>query len=414
MPLRKRLPAKVRSKPGSGPPHFGGIVQILLINQFFWPDLAATSQLLTDLVSHMAKQGHDVTVICAKHSYAGDDCTEQPPVKIVRVPDLAFARGRVARPLSYVSFLLLAAWAACRLPKQDIVITMTTPPLLGMVGFLVQRLRGVKHYIWEMDLYPDAAVGLQVLSAGSPITRLMAFIADYVRRRAAAIIVLGECMRARVISHGIDPDRVVIAENWADGTLLRPSVRKPGREMTLIYPGNLGLAHDTATFATAMRELKSNTAIQYLFVGGGARLAEIRRSCEAEGVSTAVFLPYCSRDRLNELLSTADIGLVTQTDASLGSVVPSKAYALMAAGLPILFIGPEESTVAAMIRRFQCGWELRCGDSSGLVRLLGQLQSSRELVAEAGIRARQAFLERYDKPVGVQRVCDVLGLTHAV
>jgi hypothetical protein len=67
-----------------------------------------------------------------------------------------------------------------------------------------------------------------------------------------------------------------------------------------------------------------------------------------------------------------------------------------------------------MIRRFQCGWELRCGDSGGLVQLLGQLQSSRELVAEAGIRARQAFLERYDKPVGVQRVCDVLGLTHAV
>jgi len=389
-------------------------VQILLINQFFWPDLAATSQLLTDLVSHMADQGHDVTVICARHSYAGADCTEQPPVKIVRVPDLPFARGRLARPLSYVSFLLLSAWCAIRQPKQDLVITMTTPPLLGVVGLLVQKLRGAKHYIWEMDLYPDAAVGLQVLRAESWFTRIMAFVADFVRRRASAVIVLGECMRARVISHGISPDRIVIAENWADGTLLHPAPRKPGGEMTIIYPGNLGLAHDTETFATAMRELMSNSAIRWLFVGGGARLEAMRRSCEADGVASATFLPYCSRDRLNDLLSAADIGLVTQTEASLGSVVPSKAYSLMAAGLPILFIGPAESTVAAMIRRFQCGWELRCGESCQLVDLLDRLQRNRELIAEAGARAREAFLEHYDKPVGVQRVCNVIGLTHAV
>jgi colanic acid biosynthesis glycosyl transferase WcaI len=295
-----------------------------------------------------------------------------------------------------------------------VVITMTTPPLLGVVGLLVQKLRGAKHYIWEMDLYPDAAVGLQVLSAGSPITRTMAFLADYVRRRASAIIVLGECMRTRVIAHGIEPERVVIAENWADGTLLRPSLRKSGGDLTIIYPGNLGLAHDVGTITDAMRELKSDAAIRYLFVGGGARLEEMKRSCLADGIAGASFLPYCSRDRLNDLLAEADIGLVTQTDASLGSVVPSKAYSLMAAGLPILFIGPAESTVAATIRRFQCGWELRCGDSRQLVELLRELRRSRELVVEAGARARQAFLEHYDKPVGVQRVCNVLGLTHAV
>jgi hypothetical protein len=85
----------------------------------------------------------------------------------------------------------------------------------------------------------------------------------------------------------------------------------------------------------------------------------------------------------------------------------------MAAGLPLLFIGPAESTLAAMIRRFQCGWELRCGDASGLVALLRELRGRRDLVVEAGERARQAFLRHYDKPVGVQRLCDVIGLTHA-
>jgi len=235
----------------------------------------------------------------------------------------------------------------------------------------------------------------------------------FVRRRANAIIVLGECMRARVIAHGIAPERVVIAENWADGTLLHPRPRDARRELTIIYPGNLGLAHDTETFATAMRAPNANPSIRWQFVGGGARSEAIRRACETDEVATANFLPYCSRDRLNDLLAQADIGLVTQTDASLGSVVPSKAYSLMAAGLPILFIGPAGSTVAAMIRRFRCGWELRCGESAQLVELLDQLERHREWIAEEGARARQAFLEHYDKPVGVQRVCSVIGLTAA-
>ena len=388
-------------------------MRVLLLNQFFWPDLAATSQLLTDLVRHVSAQGHDVTVICARHSYAGDDCTEEPAVKIIRVPDLPFARSRLARPLSYLSFLVTSCWVACRVEKPDIVITMTTPPLLGVVGLAVQVLRGSQHFIWEMDLYPDAAVDLNVLPAKSPLTRMIAFVADFVRRRASAVIVLGECMRARVISHGIPPERVEVAENWADGGLLHPAPKRSRSDLTIIYPGNLGLAHDTATLTAAMRELRSDPSVRFLFVGGGPRSEPLKQLCESEGISRAAFFPYCSRDRLNEFLAQSDIGLVTQTDSSLGSLVPSKAYSLIAAGLPILFIGPAESTVAAMIRRFRCGWELRCGDSAELIGLLHHLATNRALIEDAGARARQAFLMHYDKPAGVRRVCDALGLTQA-
>jgi colanic acid biosynthesis glycosyl transferase WcaI len=234
-----------------------------------------------------------------------------------------------------------------------------------------------------------------------------------VRRRASAIIVLGECMRARVISHGISPERIEVAENWADGGLLHPAMKRPSSDLTVIYPGNLGLAHDTETVTAAMRRLNSNPAFRFLFVGGGPRSEPLKQLCEKEGLSGASFLPYCSRDRLNQFLAEADIGLVTQTDSSLGSLVPSKAYSLIAAGLPILFIGPAESTVAAMIRRFHCGWELRCGEGDRLAALLEELRQNPALVEEAGALARQAFLIHYDKPAGVRRVCNALGLTQA-
>jgi colanic acid biosynthesis glycosyl transferase WcaI len=391
----------------------GATLRILLINQFFWPDLAATSQLLTDLARHLHTQGHDVTVICARNSYAGEDCTEKPPVKVIRVRDRAFQRGPLARPLSYLSFLFLSAWVACRSGKPDIVITMTTPPLLGVVGLLVQTLRGARHYIWEMDLYPDAAVDLCVLREKSLATRTIGFIADCARKRSSAVIVLGECMRKRVISRGIPPALVEVAENWSDGSLFHPAEKRSGGDLTIVYPGNLGLAHDTGTLAAAMRDLKSNPGIRFLFVGGGQRSESLQQFCKTEEISAASFLPYCSRDRLNGYLSNCDIGLVTQRDCSLGSLVPSKVYSLMAVGLPVLYIGPAASTVAEMIRRFQCGWELRCGDSRQLVLLLQRLLRNRELIQEAGARSRQAFLDHYDKSAGVERVCNVIGLTRA-
>jgi colanic acid biosynthesis glycosyl transferase WcaI len=105
--------------------------------------------------------------------------------------------------------------------------------------------------------------------------------------------------------------------------------------------------------------------------------------------------------------------LVTQRASCLGSVVPSKIYGLMAAGRPVLFVGLAESTAAHVIQRFRRGWHVPNGDVAGLVQVLNRLAADRALVEQAGERARQAFLEQYDRPLGVARICRLLGATNA-
>ena len=43
-------------------------MRILLLNQFFYPDAEATSQILTDLARGLAAEGHTVRVICGNSS----------------------------------------------------------------------------------------------------------------------------------------------------------------------------------------------------------------------------------------------------------------------------------------------------------------------------------------------------------
>jgi hypothetical protein len=82
----------------------------------------------------------------------------------------------------------------------------------------------------------------------------------------------------------------------------------------------------------------------------------------------------------------------------------------MAAGRPLLFIGPRQATAARIIERFGCGWQVNAGDSAGLVDLLRTLAVSPEMAIQAGARARRAFIANYDLPAGVSAVLEVFGI----
>jgi colanic acid biosynthesis glycosyl transferase WcaI len=392
-------------------------MRILLLNQFFWPDSAATSQLLTDLARALASHGYEVHVIAGDGGYANADSGSRPDVHIHRAPTIPFARGSFGRPASYLSFLMTAAWVGMFIPRPDIVVTLTTPPLLSLVGALIKTLRGCTHFIWEMDVYPDIALDLKIMRKSSLIARVTRALADKARVHADGVIALGECMRERLVSHGIPAQRVSVADNWADGRSIFPTSRStmpavwssPDEPLVVLYSGNLGLAHDVDTIYGAMHELSDVPEFRFIFAGSGPRRIELESRCRAIGLTNVEFRAYSSRRQLGESLCDGDIGLVTQIPDTLGSLVPSKIYGLMAAGRPVLFTGPKESTPAHIIRKFHCGWQIDCGDVKGLVRLLFHLKTHPAEVTEAGHRARAAFERDFDLHQGVKRIGSIIG-----
>ena len=387
-------------------------MKVLFINQFFWPDSSATSQQLTDMSTGLAARGHDVSVLCGEGGYAAAASSAPPAgVHILRVKASRFTRGKLSRVLSYLSFYLFAGARALTAPRADVVVSMTTPPLICLLGTLTQWLRGSHHFIWEQDMYPDVAVDLGQFRAGGVADRLVGRLADFARLRANGVIALGDCMKARLIARGIPADHISIAENWADSSSIRPMAR-PGnpQQLVLLYSGHLGLAHDLETMCQAIASLKDDPRFRFLFVGSASARADFTRFLATNEIHSVEFRPYVDRDRLSGGLAAGDIGLVTQHDACCGSVVPSKVYGILAAERPVLFIGPREATPARVIERHACGWQIECGDVAGLVKLLRHLASNPGMVREAGRRARQALLVHYDLPQSIERMEEILTL----
>ncbi len=383
-------------------------MRVLLMNQFFWPSDMATSQLLTDLARDLVSQGHLVEVIAS-----GRDMNvladNTPAVKIHRVGGMRFSRSTAGRMLSYLSFYAGAAWRAFTITKPDVVLCLTTPPLLSLIGAWVKILRGSRLMIWEMDVYPDVAVDLGYIRTGSLLEKIVGNLADWSRRHADGLIALGECMRTRLIARGIHGSKIAVVHNWADSTEIHVRPRATSSAaLQIVYSGNLGLAHDVDTIVQAMRQLENDHRFHFIFAGGGARRPEIAELAGAGGTGSVEMRASVPRSALGDLLALGDIGLVTQREDCSGSVVPSKVYGLLAAGRPVLFIGPAEATPARIVRDHACGWQVACGDSTSLVALLQRLAAHPSEVFTAGQNARKALEQYFDRPLGTQRIICLL------
>ena len=399
--------------------------RVLVISQFFGPNTAAVGQFLADAVDAASDGGHRVRVICGGSEYstleAGDGETishgsaesagfedeklDRRAIEVSRVRNLTFSHSRARKLLSYATFYAGATWKALTGPRPDTVLTLTAPPGLAWIGWLMQRVRGSRHVVWEMDVYPDIAVAL-----GIPVVGRLGGLLDYPRRRADVVIALGDCMKARLLRHNIPEERICVAENWADGRKIYPLPFPEPAPLRVLYSGNLGLAHDVATIRGAIERLGGDPTFHFDFAGGGPQRGELEGFCHERTFGNVSFRTYVRQGQLGASLGECHVGLVTQKSATLGAVVPSKIYGLMAAGRPVLYIGPAAATAAHLIGRFDCGWHLECGDVDGVLDLLKHVSAHPEEIYRKGENGRKAFAGRYDKPAGVARICRALGL----
>jgi glycosyltransferase involved in cell wall biosynthesis len=384
--------------------------KILFINQYYWPDHASTAQHLTDLAEDLAARGYECHVLCARGRYQAGG--PNPPayevhegVRIHRVRATSLGRrGTLARMTDYLSFYTGAVFKALTSPGFDAVVTLTTPPIIGLIGTMLKWLKGSRHAYWSMDLHPDASLALGRMSPRNPIVRGLRWLSSLVYRQADRVVVLGPYMADRVAIAGVAAERIATIPVWSRREEVYPiprgsnALRKSlglGDAFVAMYSGNLGLAHSFDEFIEAARRLRDRSDIIFLFAGAGPRLGEVKAAQDRDGLPNIRFLEYVPRSHLHMSLSMADVHLISMRPEMTGIVVPGKLYGVMAAGRPAVFVGPRHCESADTIRVAGCGITINRGDVDGLVAAITHLAGHPSLVRRMGERARSAFLAGY-------------------
>ena len=368
-------------------------MRVLFINQVFHPDPQATSQYLSRLAEELVKRGHEVTVLTSRRSY--DDPARSYParetwrgIEIVRVWHSGCGHGtKWRRAADFFTFLLSASWRGLFLRRADVVVALTTPPLIAVLGAaLAKRWRG-RFVYWVMDLNPDEAVAVGWLTPEGTLTHLLDTASRWSLRQADSVIVLDDYMRARVAAKGIAPEKIVTVPIWMHGEVrFDPEGRERFRrehglenKFVVMYSGNHTPCHPLETLVEAARLLRDDPQIHFCFVGGGIEWRKLRDLARAEAWTNATFLGYQPFEALSASLSAADAQVVAMGDAFVGIVHPCKVYNFLAAWRPFVFIGPERCHVTDLIREAGLGevaprrfvtaraarWRRSCGGASG-------------------------------------------------
>jgi len=384
--------------------------RILVLNQFAWPDAAATAQLLDDVVRSLGvRPGMEVTIVAGAQCYRRQEESAPPPARFVRIPGPPVGRSKYGRLLAWMTYYVGVMGYCLVGPKHDVVISMTTPPLLSMAGWLAQRLRGSRHVIWEMDVYPDIMEAAGMMKRGSWMSSLLRSGANRLRTAADSILVLGSCMKRRLVDQGVPERKVVVCENWAPfhGQVTSTHLPPLGT-VRLLYSGNLGVAHDVDTLKDALLSLQKLPAaedrFEFVMAADGGRKREFQQWCVDNAINIVKFVPLVNRETLGMHLASCHLGLVTQTTESLGCVVPSKFYGLLAAGRPVVYVGPGSSEVAQVIERTECGFQVEPGDSHKLVDVLLNVEANPQTLYTCAQRAAFLGNHAYSASAGVARI----------
>lgn len=392
-------------------------MRLTLINQFYRPDISPTAQLSASLAEHRAKLGDRVTVITSRGAYvpAGDikrrrGENENPRVLRVWTPSLGKAT-LVKRLLDYGSFYAQTLWHAAALPRQDVIISMTTPPYIALAAVLHKLIhRRTRVVLWNMDCYPDVAERAGLIRKGDVLSRILRALNRGLFRQTDHLVCLDTAMVELLCSQYASRSprhrpRVSIIPNWEDLSLF-PADAEPPRwtmaqslglegKFVLLYLGNTGVGHAFETVLDAAAELR-NDPVRILFVGGGSRWKEIRAAIAARALEQTVLMhDYLPKEQTPAVMATAGAALITLRDEALGVMSPSKLHANLAMGLPIVYVGPAGSNVDDAIARFGCGASLRHGDVRGLVAHVRKLANDSASRAALCRQARHAFEQAY-------------------
>jgi hypothetical protein len=359
--------------------------RIVIVADWLPPDFGAVGQYMLMRARSLAERGHDVTLVGLT---SGRATHIQSTIGTGRLTELRLA----AKPVPRGSMLKRLAWTACtdlrlvmaafsRLRRANGILFTGSPPfLIHMLAPLRPLWKG--RLIYRItDFHPECLIAAQDQPSRF-LTGLLA-ITNFWRRRIDGFEVLGEDQRRRLRDAGVIGQRVALVRDgspisFADDIKGDPPPTDLAGHCILLYSGNYGIAHEVETFAEGYRlhHTKGSGRVRLWLSASGAGAEELAQRFTAWKLpfhkSTTVPL-----ERLPGLLRAPDAHLVTLKDSFVGFVMPSKIYACLASGKPLLFVGSAESDVDLLARASGLPyWRVSCGDPQGVSIALEGLADS--------------------------------------
>ena len=392
-------------------------MHILLLNEYYPPDTSATAKMAAQVAANLARH-HRVTVVAGRPSYDPEEFYRfallrrdtSNGVEVERVGSTAYPRHRMRRRVAnYLSYLALAVPRALAI-RPDVVLAMTDPPVAGIAGAWVARLAG-RPFVYNIrDLYPDMAIGGDIVRPNKWVERWERMHRGALKQ-AARVIVLGDDMRDRIVAKGVRAERVAVVRDGTSFPAFVPERTDPvveeirnGFPFVVLHAGNLGFYGAWGTLLEAAKILREDD-MGLVFIGDGANRATLEAA--ASNYSNVRFLPFRPPEQVPHVMMAGDLHVVTVRRGLEGVVVPSKLYSILAAGRPVLAVAAATSDAARIVVEAGCGLFADPDDPAAVAAAIRAARSDPVRLADMGRRARETA-KKYARVNELERFVEIM------
>jgi len=407
-------------------------LRILVVSQFFTPEMGAPAARFHDFGRMLVARGHRVSVLTAfpnspsgiiPREYRGRLRQRETIDSIEVLRGWIYASPRLSprsKMFGSATFTASASlWALLGDLDADVVVATGPPPTVGIPGFLAARRLGASMVFDVRDIWPEALQLSGRLRSG-PLVRALEWTEDFSYRQAAAVTVVTEGKKERLIEKGVPEKKIEVVPNGVDLSrfdgaepdlvTLRAYGVDPTRFIVLYAgvfnpPQGLDVLLDAAKLLRQESSRLAN-ALQLVMIGDGSERERLQRRCAQEHLNdVVVFVPVQPRDRIPGLLRAADAVAIPLRPRRDSHTMPSKIYESLASGRPVLVSA--DGAPAAAVMAADAGLATGAGDSQALAGSIRRLVDDPELCRRLGARGA-AFAKEFDRRVLVERFEQVL------
>lgn len=300
----------------------------------------------------------------------------------------------------------------------NVIYSVSTPPIIGAMSAIVKKCRKIPFVYVLQDIFPDSLVVTGLAKKGGLLWKIGRVIENFTYKHADKIIVISEDFKKNIMAKGVPEDKIVVVYNWVDQNAVIDVPREENKlfdkygldrsKFYVTYNGNIGLSQNMDMLLEVASELQTEHAdINFVLVGQGAYLDEVKRIVAEKKLDHVHLLPFQPYEDISHVFSLGDVSLVISKPGTGAASVPSKTWSIMSASRPVL-ANFDENELKDIVEKNHCGIFTKAGDKEAFKDAILKLYGDRELCKEYDKNGRQFVMDNLTKEAGTQKYVDVI------
>lgn len=394
---------------------------ILFLCQFFYPEYISSAMLPFDTAKYLKEQGYSVGVLCGypKEYREGSEVPERECVDGIDIHRIKYVQmGRekaLGRLINYFSFVIFMLLHIVEAKNYKIVILYSNPPLLPVVAWLCKKIYKTKLVYVSYDVYPEIAIKTSTIGENGLTARIFRTINSLFFKKVDRVVALSNDMQCFLREHrNINKDRVCVIPNWyEDSSKSKKSVTSvldtlPSNAFIISYLGNLGTCQDADVIEKLAKQLRYKKDIFFVIAGHGNKLQTLKENIEKNKLNNMIVFPFLHGDDYQTVLGKSSMFLVTLVPGLFGLCAPSKIYAYLMAGKPVIASIDSRMEIAKDIKEYGAGIVSDDNSAEEIVNNIILVKSNKKKLDEMGNNARRLFLDKYEKKVCLHKYGELI------